>query len=265
MNGSPLLVAASFSSSGKHTVSCALLRLLRRAGVDSAPLKPFAVERFPRAAARDITPSIQIQSIAAGVQPRPNMNPIRVLYPVRRGAPALYVNGRREPDIVGALADRRSIDRHITEAFADLSKTASVVIIEGTGGISDWIGSSLASTIIDALRARILLVADTFNGGALCSAIGTLEVLPRRWRSRVAGVIFNRFGAGAAAEPIPSWAAELNRRYKISKVGTIPTLTGIGSLCEDRWPIASQRKIDRDVDRVADALASALDIVQLIA
>lgn len=181
-----LLIAGTASSAGKHTIACGIIRFLKKIGFSPVPFKPLVIERFSSQAAKYITPSIQIQAISAEIEPKFLMNPIRTIYsPQNLSCPSLYLNGVFQKDAVETLNDRSLIIKNVLESLKKVSFFGDIIVIEGTGGLSDWIGSNLADILIEYLDPIILLVVNAVHGGAIDSVLGTLKLVPQNWLSRI--------------------------------------------------------------------------------
>jgi adenosylcobyric acid synthase len=259
-----LLIAGTSSGVGKHTIACGVIRLLKNGGKFPVPFKAISVERFPEWAAKSITPSIQIQAISAGLEPKFSMNPIRVIFsPYETTEPNLYLNGVLQSKCVLRLEDREQMAGYILQALNEVKRYGDVVVAEGTGGLSDWVGSAIGTLIFEYLNPKIILVVDTLNGGAIASAIGTLEIIPEQWRDRIAAIIFNNLNCTLAEEPMITWSQTLFRLFGIKLVGCIPNLDDISSLSEDHFPLEPRERIENDLNLISSILEASIGKVLL--
>ena len=244
-----ILVAGAASAVGKNTISAGLIRLMRDSGLHPVPFKALSIESLPLESGLEITPSICIQSQAAGIIPSHNLNPIRVIFSPDGETVRHYISG--------ALAERESCLLEMKDQITACLEKAQLqgsVVFEGTGGISDAYGSKVFQPIIEEAVSSIILVADSLNGGAFASIVGTLELMPARWLNRVEAVIVNRLAGLPWEDPLPKWKEYLQARYGIDTVTCFPTIHTLSAMSEDRWPMQSIDKIEQEICYVAETL-----------
>ena len=250
----PWLVAATRSGAGKNTIATGLIRVLKEDGQDPVPFKPLTIEQFAEEAHGDITPSIQIQSIAAMVSPNWRMNPLRVIFPTdSEQEPAAFLHGRRlrSPSLLPESAELEAL---FYSSFLEIQQQGlSTVVIEGSGALADWVDTP-AAALVDRLNPHIVLVVDCLAGGGFASAVGTLELIPPTWRQLIRVVIFNQLMCAVNEPPLVEWGRYLSDKYGVSRIGAIPTLTSVEPACEDTWPLASQRSIEVSIKALAVAV-----------
>jgi adenosylcobyric acid synthase len=86
----------------------------------------------------------------------------------------------------------------------------------------------------EAVDCPVLLVADIDRGGALAHVVGTLACLSDSERSRIEGIVINRFrGDIALLEPGVAW---LERECGKPVLGVLPYLNGLVLDAEDALP-----------------------------
>jgi cobyric acid synthase len=258
-----VLVAGTASAVGKHTVTCGLIRFLRDAGKRPVPFKAIAIEKFPYSASKTITPSITIQALAAGIRPRAVFNPIRVVYSSRRMTPSIRIAGisRSSPSV---LKQRELVLKHISSGLKVCSQEGDLLVWEGTGAISDWLDSSLGAELIEKLCPSIILVVNALNGGALAATLGTLQLLPNPWRSRVIAVVFNNLGLRPTEQPVCAWASTIQQTHMVPLVFTLPHIPTLSLISEDRWPLASKSTMDRYIKHLSESFQPALACTTLL-
>ncbi len=148
--------------------------------------------------------------------------------------------------------------QQLNRGLINLLNSRRHIISEGTGSIADWIATPTMKLVVDRLDPTILLVADTYRGGALASVAGVLELLPQELRRRVRGVLFNRLDGPAAVKISAGWTHHLAERYGLTNVARLSTVEGISRLSENRWPVAEEHQLDIDLDWLVKSMESEI-------
>jgi adenosylcobyric acid synthase len=194
-----IAVLGSASDVGKSLVSTGLCRLLTDAGFKVAPFK--AQNMANQAGVSDEgleMPRAQVlQAQACRVAPQVDMGPV-LMKPMSATGAQIVVLGK-------AIGHRqaseyfRDTSELSTIAMAALDRLASrfdALVMEGAGSPvemnlmnRDFVNLRPARQ----LNAAMLLVVDIHKGGVFAQAKGTLDLLPQDDRSRVIGLIVNRF------------------------------------------------------------------------
>src|SRR5207249_3550969 len=137
-----------------------------------------------------------MQALAAGVQPRVEMNPI-LLKPEGNAHSQVVLEG-----IVHGSMAAADYHRHtarfwpvVERSLRTLMDEHDAVIIEGAGSPVEV--NLAASDIVNMRVARaadcpVLMVADIDRGGVFASLVGTMSLLSRSDRARVSGLIVNK-------------------------------------------------------------------------
>jgi adenosylcobyric acid synthase len=249
-----LLIAGTASGVGKNTVTCGLIRLLRESGRTPIPFKALSIECLPFDAGAEVTPCIQSQAIAAGIAPCHTLNPARVIFPPKGGVAHYYMSGvpieQKEAFLAG-------MGEHI-ESCLDKAKLLGNVVMEGSGGLAEYPDSSVLCPMVDLEVSSIVLVADAYNGGALASVVGTLEIIPSRWLRRVKAIVINRFACMPWDAPMPAWSELIRQRYNIPIVLSLPIVHTLSAMSEDDWPMQSPERIEEDIRDIAAILKSRM-------
>ncbi|KNX36387.1 cobyric acid synthase [Luteipulveratus halotolerans] len=253
-----LLVAGTTSDAGKSVVTSGICRLLSRAGVKVAPFKAqnMSNNSMVTAAGAEIGRAQWIQSIAAGAEPEPAMNPVllkpssdRRSHVVVMGEPA----GRLE---AGEYAGGRA---HLAEAayaaYDDLRSRFDVVVCEGAGGVAEinlraWDYVNLGLAQHDSMPT--IVVADIDRGGVFAQLYGSLALLDAADQRLIAGFVINKFRGDVTL--LSPGTTELERLTGRSVLGILPWQHGLWMDSEDAVAI-DQRPTPRDA---ADALRVAV-------
>ncbi|WP_449240579.1 cobyric acid synthase [Desulfoscipio gibsoniae] len=200
MSARTIMVQGTASHAGKSVLTAALCRIFYQDGYRVAPFKSqnMALNSFVTADGGEMGRAQVVQAEAAGVPPSVDMNPV-LLKPTGNASSQVVVLGR-------PLDNYTAWDYHqelagklwgeVTAALGRLRGSFDIVVIEGAGSPAEV---NLQDTDIVNMRvarqagAPVLLVADIDRGGALAAVVGTLALLSPGDRSRVKGIIINKF------------------------------------------------------------------------
>lgn len=160
---------------GKTFVTCALLHVLRAAGVRAVGMKPVAAGTDGDGRNDDVERLLAASPFAA---PRALVNPYLF-------APAIA------PHIAAAEAGQAIDVEHIASAFAALRERADAVLVEGVGGFLVPLGEGVDSAdLAERLALPVILVVG-MRLGCINHALLTVEAIAAR-RLRLAGWVANR-------------------------------------------------------------------------
>ncbi|MDN4606039.1 cobyric acid synthase [Sporosarcina highlanderae] len=195
-----IMVMGTASDVGKTMICTALCRLLSDEGMRVAPFKSQNMSRFSAIAlsGEEMSRAQYLQAEAARTTPIIEMNPILIKPVGSMKSDVLFfgetfnaVDGfaYREQFFSKAIeAIRTSLDR--------ISKKFEVVVIEGAGSPAEVNLNDreiVNMRVADMADVPVLLVADIDRGGAIASIVGTLQLLTTEHRSRVKGILINKF------------------------------------------------------------------------
>lgn len=226
-----LMVQGTCSDAGKSLIAAALCRLFARRGLNVAPFKAqnMALNSFVTLAGEEMGRAQALQAAACGLEPDARMNPV-LLKPTSDQGSQVIVLGRP----VGMMrvreymAYKRKAWRAVCRAWAELSSGRDVMVLEGAGSPAEI---NLRRHDIVNMRmaahadAKVLLLADIDRGGAFAALAGTMSLLGRADRARVAGFALNRF-RGDASLLGPAVSA-VSRRTRRPFFGVIPMIPGL--------------------------------------
>lgn len=138
-----------------------------------------------------------MQAEAAGRKPLVCMNPI-LLKPIGHTGSQVIVNG----EVLGNMSARdyfackKQLIPDIKRAFRKLAEDSDIIVIEGAGSPAeinlrenDIVNMGLARLV----DAPVLLVGDIDRGGVFAQLLGTLMLFTEEEKSRVKGLIINKF------------------------------------------------------------------------
>lgn len=203
MNG--LIVLGTASDSGKTMICTALCRILSDEGVRVTPFKSQNMSGFSAFTenGEEMSRAQFIQATAARANPSIYMNPI-LLKPIPGMKSEVLFFGEKLGTVSGMTYREQFFIRGIEAiktALAKLSTTYDTVIIEGAGSPAEV--NLNDREIVNMRVAEIadvpaILVADIDRGGAIASIVGTLQLLSPEQRSRVKGIVINKFHGDVA-------------------------------------------------------------------
>lgn len=219
------------SDAGKSLLAAALCRILTRRGLKVAPFKAqnMALNACVTPDGGEMGRAQALQALACGLEPDVRMNPV-LLKPTSDQGSQVIVLGRpvgvmRVRDYLRFKADAW---RAVVRAYAGLSRGRDVMVLEGAGSPAEI--NLRRHDIVNMRMARhagaaVLLVADIDRGGAFASLAGTMSLLGRADRARVAGFVLNRFrGDAALLDPALAMLTRRTRRPFLGVVPWIPDL-----------------------------------------
>lgn len=142
------------------------------------------------------------QAQAAGIAPDVRMNPV-LLKPTsdRKAQVVLMGEVATDMDAVSYHQYKPRLRERILAVYRSLAQQYQVLVLEGAGSPAeinlrdrDIVNMGMA----EMARCPVILVADIDKGGVFASIYGTLALLRQGERSRVKGVIINKFRGDVA-------------------------------------------------------------------
>ncbi|MBI5887909.1 MAG: cobyric acid synthase [Deltaproteobacteria bacterium] len=225
------MIQGTSSHAGKSLLTAALCRILAKRGLRVAPFKAqnMALNSFVAAEGGEIGMAQALQARAAGIEPSVDMNPV-LLKPSADSVSQVIIHGR----VYEAMTAREyhgfkgQAKRFVRESFERLSKRYDVIVIEGAGSPAEvnLRKNDIANMGMAAIaKSPVVIVGDIDRGGVFASFVGTVELLTKTERARVAGFIVNKFrGDAGLLKPGLSF---LKRRTGVPTLGVIPYMKDI--------------------------------------
>ena len=226
--GKPIMIQGTMSNAGKSLICAGLCRIFQQDGYKVAPFKSqnMALNSFITGEGLEMGRAQVMQAEAAGVEPTVLMNPV-LLKPTGDTGSQVIVNGT----VVGNMAAseyyayKPKLRPVVINTYAQLAAQNDIVVIEGAGSpaeinlnASDFVNMGMA----EIADAPVLLVGDIDRGGVFASLYGTIALLQENERSRVKGVIVNKFRGDV--EILRPGLALLEDLIKVPVLGVVPYL-----------------------------------------
>jgi cobyric acid synthase CobQ len=194
-----IMIQGTMSNAGKSVIAAGLCRIFSDDGYKVAPFKSqnMALNSFITKEGLEMGRAQVMQAECARTEPLAIMNPI-LLKPTSDVGSQVIVNGKVIGNMKAMEYFRHKKDyvKDIMAAFDRLSEMVDVIVVEGAGSPvemnlkkDDIVNMGLAKM----LDAPVLLVGDIDRGGVFAQLLGTLDLLDEEERSRVKGLIVNKF------------------------------------------------------------------------
>lgn len=232
-----LMIQGTSSHAGKSILVAALCRILAQDGLRVAPFKAqnMALNSYVTRDGGEMGRAQVLQAQAAKVQPSTDMNPI-LLKPASDLKTQVILRGKPIANLDAWSYHRSKLNLlpHVKEALERLRRSYEVVVIEGAGSPAEvnLKKQDIANMrVAELAEAPVLLVGDIDRGGVFASLVGTLELLERDERERIAGFIINKFRG--SAELLGNGLDFLERKTGIPVLGVVPYIHELGLEEED--------------------------------
>lgn len=194
-----LMIQGTASSVGKSLITTALCRLTHKKGYKVCPFKSqnMALNSYITENGLEMGRAQVVQAEACGIKPEVYMNPI-LLKPTSDKKSQVILNGRVVENM-GAIeysVYKERLKKEILKNYDYIKKNYDVSIIEGAGSpveINLTKGDIVNMGMAHMADAPVILVADIDRGGVFASVVGTMTLFTPEERSRVKGVIINKF------------------------------------------------------------------------
>jgi len=214
------------SGAGKTTLAALLCRHLAQEGAKVAPFKALnlSLNSFVTSDGKEIGIAQAFQALAAGVEPRVEMNPI-LLKPSGDGTMQLVLEGRPFMELCrGAKGPpKEELTRSIKGSIGTLEMEFDALVIEGSGSPVEinLRNRDLANMrTAELAHCPVILVGDIDKGGVFAGLYGTYHLLKAKHRKMLRGFIINRFrGDSSILRP---GIEEIERRMRIPCLGVVP-------------------------------------------
>lgn len=236
-----LSVFGTGSDVGKSIVVAALCRIFSDLGIRVAPFKAqnMSNNSFVTPEGGEMGRAQVVQAEAARARLHVDMNPV-LLKPCSDTGAQVVVHGRPvgNQEAAAYFGSTRHLFRAARASLNRLRAAYELVVIEGAGSCAeinlrsrDFVNFRTAH----ATDSPVILVADIDRGGVFAQIVGTLDVVPRRDRERVRGLIINKFRGDP--ELFRDGISYIKRRTGLPVLGLIPYYRHIEIDAEDGMPL----------------------------
>lgn len=262
-----IMIQGTTSSAGKSLFCTGLCRIFKKKGLKVVPFKSQNMSSifFTTADGKKISSAQALQARAAGIEPRPEMNPI-LLIPKTDVGSKVIILGEEQKEMKAReyFEYKKACKPMILKTFQKLEKENDIVVIEGAGSPAeinlnqnDIVNMGMA----EMADAPVLLIADIDRGGVFAQLYGTVMLLPEKDRKRIKGMIINKFrGDKSLLDPGIKMIEDL---VKIPVVATIPymhlELADEDSLIDDDKKCNTQAQSDAELEKELDKLAALIE------
>lgn len=261
------MIQGTTSSAGKSLFCTGLCRIFKKKGLKVAPFKSQNMSSifFTTADGKKISSAQALQARAAGIEPRPEMNPILLIPKTDVGSKVIILGEeKKEMKAREYFEYKKTCKPMILKTFQKLEKENDIVVIEGAGSPAeinlnqnDIVNMGMA----EMADAPVLLIADIDRGGVFAQLYGTVMLLPEKDRKRIKGMIINKFrGDKSLLDPGIKMIEDL---VKIPVIATIPymhlELADEDSLIDDDKRCNTQAQSDAELEKELDKLAALIE------
>ena len=261
------MIQGTTSSAGKSLFCTGLCRIFKKKGLKVVPFKSQNMSSifFTTSDGKKISSAQALQAKAAGIEPRPEMNPILLIPKTDVGSKVIILGEeKKEMKAREYFEYKKACKSMILETFQKLEKENDIVVIEGAGSPAeinlnqnDIVNMGMA----EMADAPVLLIADIDRGGVFAQLYGTVMLLPEKDRKRIKGMIINKFrGDKSLLDPGIKMIEDL---VKIPVIATIPymhlELADEDSLIDDDKKCNTKTQSDAELEKELDKLAALIE------
>ena len=221
-----LSIFGTSSDAGKSTLSFTITYLLHKRGIKVAPFKAQNVSNNSQVTDEggEIAIPQYFAAESIGLRTSPNMNPI-LLKSGGKSKAHMIVNGKSvgNKDVWSYYRDIKALQPHVKKAFKTLQKSYECIVAEGAGSPVELnlMDKDLSNIYVaDEFNTKIILVADIQRGGVFASIYGVYNLLPKKLRKNIIGVIVNKFQGDMSL--FDEGIKIIEKRFKIPVLGVVP-------------------------------------------
>src|SRR3989338_5926349 len=236
-----LMIQGTGSGVGKSVIVTGLCRIFLQDGFRVCPFKAqnMALNSFVTKEQGEIGRAQAAQAMACRIEPSVDMNPI-LIKPTSDCRAQVIVRGKPCANMQAAqyIKYKNNLKKVIKESFVRLSHKYDIVVIEGAGSPAeinlkkhDLVNMKMAAYA----HAPVILVGDIDKGGIFAWIVGTLELLTKKEKAMIQGIIINKFRGDKAL--LAPGIRFLEKRTGIKVLGVVPYFKNIKIPEEDAVPL----------------------------
>ena len=216
------------SDAGKSTMTFVIAKILQDLGYSVVPFKAQNVSNNAHVCDdnSEIAIAQYFQASVLGVPTSYHLNPI-LLKSGRGSNASLIVEGQvvSEKNVLAYYRDLETLKPAVKRCFEYLDMRYDCVVCEGAGSPVELnlMDKDLSNIFIaDEYNTKIILVADIEKGGVFASIYGVYNLLPKKLRENVIGVIVNKFRGDLSL--FDEGISIIEKDFKIPVLGVLPYL-----------------------------------------
>lgn len=214
------------SDAGKSTITFVIARILQDMGYKVAPFKAQNVSNNSHVCddTKEIAIAQYFQASVLGIKTSYHLNPI-LLKSGRGSSASLIVEGEvvTTKDVREYYRDLDLLKPAVNRCFEYLDAQYDCVVCEGAGSPVELnlMDKDLSNIYMaDHFNTKIILVADIQKGGVFASIWGVYNLLPKKLRNNIIGVIINKFQGDMSL--FDEGVKIIQERFKIPVLGVLP-------------------------------------------
>ncbi len=222
-----LSIFGTSSDAGKSTLSFAITYLLHKQGIKVAPFKAQNVSNNSQVTDKESGEIAIPQAFAAeaiGLKTTPSMNPI-LLKSGGASKAHMIINGKSigDTNVWDYYKNMDKLKPIVIEAFESLQNEYECIVAEGAGSPVELnlMDKDLSNLFVaEQFGTKIVLVADIQRGGVFASIYGVYNLLPKKLRKNVIGVIVNKFQGDMSL--FDEGVTIIEEQFKLKVLGVVP-------------------------------------------
>lgn len=255
MPAKTIMIQGTASSVGKSILVAALCRIFKQDGYKVTPFKAqnMSNNSFVTRENAEIGRAQAVQAEAADIEPSVYMNPI-LIKPEADNRSQIVVMGMAQKTLNAEDYYKYTPEllKYIESALHKLRSEYEIVVIEGAGSPAEI--NLKEREIVNMRVARMLnspvcMVGDIDRGGVFASIVGTLQLLDKKERNLIKGIIINKFRGDQ--ELLKPGLLELEKITGKPVLGVIPYKRGLNIAQEDAVYLEDYEGKDSDSINIA--------------
>ena len=214
------------SDAGKSTITFVIAKILQDMDYSVAPFKAQNVSNNAYVCddGSEISVAQYFQAHVLGVPTSYHLNPV-LLKSGRNSSASVIVEGQvvQTKDVREYYRDLDVLKPAVNRCFEYLDERYDCVLCEGAGSPVELnlMDKDLSNIYVaDNFDTKIILVADIVRGGVFASIFGVYNLLPKKLRDNVIGVIVNKFRGDMSL--FDEGIKIIEEQFKIPVLGVLP-------------------------------------------